>query len=61
MDEEGKTGFSSYADALWWGVVRQKTTKFVFSTAPVTVTAILPKCLMKTCMQEMPHHKHIYL
>lgn len=23
MDEEGKTGFSSYADALWWGVVRQ--------------------------------------
>lgn len=23
VDEEGKTGFSSYADALWWGVVRQ--------------------------------------
>lgn len=22
VDEEGKTGFSSYADALWWGVVR---------------------------------------
>ncbi|KTF87907.1 hypothetical protein cypCar_00045039 [Cyprinus carpio] len=21
VDEEGKTGFSSYADALWWGVV----------------------------------------
>lgn len=25
VDEEGKTGFSSYADALWWGVVRQQT------------------------------------
>lgn len=23
VDEEGKTGFSSYADALWWGVVRR--------------------------------------
>lgn len=23
VDEDGKTGFSSYADALWWGVVRQ--------------------------------------
>lgn len=22
VDEEGKTDFSSYADALWWGVVR---------------------------------------
>lgn len=22
VDEDGKTGFSSYADALWWGVVR---------------------------------------
>lgn len=22
VDEEGKTGFASYADALWWGVVR---------------------------------------
>ncbi|PKU29033.1 potassium voltage-gated channel subfamily kqt member 1-like [Limosa lapponica baueri] len=21
VDEDGKTGFSSYADALWWGVV----------------------------------------
>lgn len=21
VDEEGRTGFSSYADALWWGVV----------------------------------------
>ncbi|NXP82628.1 KCNQ1 protein, partial [Ramphastos sulfuratus] len=24
-DEEGKTGFSSYADALWWGVVTVTT------------------------------------
>ena len=22
VDEDGKTGFASYADALWWGVVR---------------------------------------
>lgn len=27
VDEEGKTGFSSYADALWWGVVRRPQTK----------------------------------
>lgn len=27
VDEEGKTGFSSYADALWWGVVRQQAWK----------------------------------
>ncbi|KAF0040607.1 hypothetical protein F2P81_006505 [Scophthalmus maximus] len=25
VDEEGKTGFSSYADALWWGVVTVTT------------------------------------
>lgn len=30
VDEEGKTGFSSYADALWWGVVRQQTWKESF-------------------------------
>ncbi|GAB0177321.1 potassium voltage-gated channel subfamily KQT member 1-like [Grus japonensis] len=23
VDEDGKTGFSSYADALWWGVARR--------------------------------------
>ncbi|CAI9573709.1 unnamed protein product, partial [Staurois parvus] len=25
VDEEGRTGFSSYADALWWGVVTVTT------------------------------------
>ncbi|NWI14197.1 KCNQ1 protein, partial [Crypturellus soui] len=25
VDEDGKTGFSSYADALWWGVVTVTT------------------------------------
>lgn len=25
VDEEGRTGFSSYADALWWGVVSHST------------------------------------
>uniref|UniRef100_A0A3P8SCE5 Potassium voltage-gated channel subfamily KQT member 1 n=1 Tax=Amphiprion percula TaxID=161767 RepID=A0A3P8SCE5_AMPPE len=28
VDEEGKTGFSSYADALWWGVVTVQLVKF---------------------------------
>ncbi|KAL2093885.1 hypothetical protein ACEWY4_011197 [Coilia grayii] len=26
VDEEGRTGFSSYADALWWGVSRESLT-----------------------------------
>lgn len=32
VDEDGKTGFSSYADALWWGVVSPK--KMCVQTGP---------------------------
>ncbi|KAJ3597163.1 hypothetical protein NHX12_003563, partial [Muraenolepis orangiensis] len=30
VDEEGKTGFASYADALWWGVVRYLLVQHVY-------------------------------
>ncbi|KAK3526317.1 hypothetical protein QTP70_022748 [Hemibagrus guttatus] len=36
VDEEGKTGFSSYADALWWGVVSL--------TVMILLTQAVPGC-----------------
>ncbi|CAG5957730.1 unnamed protein product [Menidia menidia] len=33
VDEEGKTGFSSYADALWWGVLDCATPPFSTNAA----------------------------
>ncbi|KAK1888044.1 Potassium voltage-gated channel subfamily KQT member 1, partial [Dissostichus eleginoides] len=45
VDEEGKTGFASYADALWWGVplcvsAQQRLTRRYSIDTEVTVTTI---------------------
>lgn len=47
VDEEGKTGFSSYADALWWGVVRQLKVKTNIFTkeSPSLMLGIYPCAL----------------
>lgn len=47
VDEEGKTGFSSYADALWWGVVRQlkEKTNIFTKESPSLMLGIYPCAL----------------
>jgi potassium voltage-gated channel KQT-like subfamily protein 1 len=40
-DDNGKTDFASYADALWWGVVRGHSRKTLASKEKGTIAPVL--------------------
>ncbi|KAI9519690.1 Potassium voltage-gated channel sub KQT member 1 [Dissostichus eleginoides] len=52
VDEEGKTGFASYADALWWGVVQVQGSAGGQANAMIHIPFSLPLFLF--CQLLMP-------
>ncbi|XP_031420789.1 potassium voltage-gated channel subfamily KQT member 1 isoform X1 [Clupea harengus] len=44
VDEEGRTGFSSYADALWWGVVTVTTIGYGDKVPQTWIGKVIASC-----------------